>query len=86
MLAFDSEGDMEVTDPNYYDTPQATWAYNNAIEEVMRAHDLRPFHQIGEHNEPGFHGWEVWVQVTQEQMEALLPEVEAKVLEFVKMW
>jgi hypothetical protein len=78
MLAFESDDLGE------------TWSYNQAILEVMRKHNLNPFHQIGATrgfpNEPGFHAFEAWSKITEDEMQKLIPLVEEKAAEFIVMW
>jgi len=55
-------------------------AYNRAIDSVLSAAKLTPFHQIGTtftgNNEPGYHAWEIWAKADRETIEALLPRIE----------
>ena len=57
-------------------------AYNNAIAYILKKEGLRPFHQHGTtpsgQNEPGYHAWEIWKEVTRENLEVLLPQIETE--------
>lgn len=70
MVHFATQGDTE-------EVASITRAYNIAICEVMKKADLNPFHQVGNMNEIGYHGWETWSQATEATMRSLLPDIEA---------
>lgn len=80
MLAFESEKGEE----------RETQILNAAILNVMKGRQLQPFHQIGVDydgaNKVGFHGWETWRTVTEEDMNALIPVVMAKAQELQEWW
>ena len=60
-------------------TSEQTAAYNAAIEKVMRAHDYDPFHELGDNDEPGIHIWESFGVKGPNELEVLLPEIQAEV-------
>lgn len=51
-------------------------AYNDAIDMICRQKKLRPFHQVGWEDEPGYHAWELRVDTSTERLKELLPEIE----------
>jgi len=54
--------------------------YNEAIESVLKQAGLSPFHQIGGHNQPGYHAWEIWGKTTRLDLEELLSSIEQAVV------
>ena len=50
--------------------------YNDAICRTLTGHGLNPFHQIGSGNEKGYHAWEVWKDISRDELGGLLPEIE----------
>jgi hypothetical protein len=61
-------------------TKKECFAYNNAIEKILKEAKLNPFHQIGVtrkgNNEPGQHAWEIWAQSNEQTLNSLLPLIE----------
>ncbi len=63
------------------------WAANAACLDVLKAHGHEPFHQVGNRNEPGEHGWETWRRdTTTAEMQALLPEIYRVYRTNLAMW
>ncbi len=58
------------------DRPEICAAYNAAISRVADANKLRPFHQTGREHSPGYHGWELWSDSSEESLGVLLPEIQ----------
>ena len=75
MIIFDSGNNQD-----------STYIYNIAVNKVLKAHGLDPFHQIGEENKPGVHGWEIWKKSDKETMENLLPEIQAEARKMIEQW
>ena len=71
-------------------TEKETTAYNDAVCTVLKEAGLNPFHQIGATfrgpNEPGYHGWEVWKEISKEELQILLPEIKRRAQEFLESW
>jgi len=66
-------------------------AYNGAIKVIMEEAGLERFHQVGQRNEPGEHGWETIsmrpeIDVTKAELEALFPKIKARAKEIYKRW
>jgi len=87
---------LEITEPhddkNFMicfenDNLQTCLLYNDAIHTILENNNLEHFHQImGDQDETGYHGWEIWEKTTLETLQNLLPEIqnEAKT-EYEKM-
>jgi hypothetical protein len=56
-----------------------------AILQVLKSYS--PFHQIGMRpdgpNEPGFHGWELWMPIDEATLNTLVSECEAVYLQYL---
>lgn len=62
------------------------FACNNACSKVLETAGLRPFHQIGTENEPGFHGWEVWGRPDLQTMRSLALTAQALAEVYYEEW
>jgi len=66
-------------------TEQECRTFNLAIRDVLRAENLSPFHQTGTtpfgENEPGYHAWEIWKDISKEAVERLLSKIKQRALE-----
>lgn len=74
MIHFATQGTSE-------EVMSITRAYNIAICEVMKKAGLNPFHQVGNLNDIGYHGWETWSQATEATMRSVLPDIEVRARE-----
>ena len=72
MVAFDGSTNIECD------------IYNSTIQEILEKENFRPFHQVGDSNEPGYHAWEVWVNTDRATLLLLLPKIKARVKELKK--
>ena len=68
MIAFEGKTELECA------------AYSAAIDRVLKKAEMKPFHQVGVTqkgtNIPGYHAWEVWRNVKEEEITALFPKIE----------
>lgn len=57
-------------------------AYNAAIRSIFEEQSIIVFHQAGtssnSENPPGYHAWEMFMQVDRETLEKLLPDISQK--------
>ena len=85
MVIFDTTGD-EGGDVDHRNP--RTWAANAACHAVLKGvrPAMNPFHQIGDQDAAGYHGWEVWRRTNRAEMEALLPLLQAEYQKLLEMW
>ncbi len=60
--------------------------YNRALDKVLTAHNMRPFHQSGSFEGKGYQAWELWVSTNRQALEALIPEIQEQAKADYDLW
>jgi hypothetical protein len=59
-------------------------AFNHVMLVLDKRLNLNLFHQVGNEDDPGYHAWEPWSDISAARMTAMLAEINASVAQTLR--